>query len=228
MSQGINREYIFEEEEDKNKYMKIIKKTKEEIEITILAYCIMNNHVHILFYTNDVRQITKFMHKVNLVYAKYYNKKYKRIGYVFRDRFKTQPICTERYLYTCVKYIHNNPVKANLCKNAQEYKYSSSKQNEFYGGTDIEKSVRKIMCIDDTQKEERFAFLEVEKDKEKICKEAFEGIMIQKNIRQEDLKKNKQVLIDIVRILKNDYKISFRTMEKVLGIGRETLRQIIS
>ena len=54
-----------------------------------------------------------------------FNKKYKRVGYVFRDRYKAEGIYTENHLYSCIKYIHNNPVKANLCMLMKEYKYSS-------------------------------------------------------------------------------------------------------
>ena len=73
MIQGINKEYIFKEEKDIKKYIKIIKETKEEIEgiaLQIVAYCIMNNHVHLLIYTNDKQCLTKFMHRTNLMYAK--------------------------------------------------------------------------------------------------------------------------------------------------------------
>lgn len=229
MSQGINKEYIFNSEEDKDKYMKIIEETKEEIEIIILAYCIMSNHVHILFCEDNVEQLAKFMHKVNLLYAKYYNKKYERVGYVFRDRYKTQPILTEKYLYTCVKYIHNNPVKANMCESPEEYKYSSCIQNRFYTDREIEKNVRKFICMDKFQENsmEGFELLEVDSNKQQLCEEVFKIIINQKGINPKDLKNNKELLGKIVKQLKNDYKISFRVMEKIIGIGRETLRKTI-
>ena len=56
------------------------------------------------------------------------NKKRKRVGYVYRDRFKTQVINNEKHLYNCILYIHNNPVKANMCKKTSEYKFSSYKK----------------------------------------------------------------------------------------------------
>ena len=65
------------------------------------------------------------MHKVNTLYAIYFNKKYNRVGYVFRDRYKSQAIYSEKQLYTCINYIHYNPVKAGICKIASEYEYSS-------------------------------------------------------------------------------------------------------
>lgn len=96
MVQGINKEYIFDSIKDRNQYLKIMKETREKIDIAILAYCVMSNHTHILFHEQKIENLTKYMHRVNLLYAKYYNKKYNRVGYVFRDRYKTQPIYSER------------------------------------------------------------------------------------------------------------------------------------
>ena len=121
MVQGINKEYVFNNNKDKEKYLKIMKDTKEEInDIQIVSYCVMDNHVHILIYIEDTNNLIKFMHKVNLKYAKYYNKKYDRVGYVFRDRYKTQPIFYEKHLYQCIDYIHQNPVKAHMCRKESE------------------------------------------------------------------------------------------------------------
>jgi len=201
MSQGINKEYIFNSEDDKEKYMRIMKDTKEKIPIIILAYCVMNNHIHILFNEKNVEQLTKYMHKVNLLYAKYYNRKYDRVGYVFRDRFKVQPIYTEKYLCTCVKYIHDNPVKANICQKAQEYKYSSCVENKFDEGTKIENNIRKLIYLQNISKDtyDEFTFLEVERDKLEICKEVFGNLIKQEEIKQEDLINNKELLRIIVK-----------------------------
>ena len=138
MVQGINKEYIFNSNENINKYMKIMKETKEKTDIMILAYCIMSNHAHILIHEQNIENITKYMHRVNLLYAKYYNKKNNRVGYVFRDRYKTQPIYSEKHLFTSVRYIHNNPVKANICEKANEYKYSCCYNYIFYTYTELE------------------------------------------------------------------------------------------
>ncbi len=229
ISQGINKEYIFDSQENKEKYMKIIEETKEKINTTILAYCIMGNHIHILFYEKDVHQLTKFMHRVNLIYAKYYNKKNDRVGYVFRDRYNLQPILSEKYLYSCVKYIHNNPVKANLCEKPEQYEYSSFKKNRFYTNTEIERNVRKFIVMREPEEDEEqeFAFLEVERDKEQIGKELLQKTMEENHITKEELKNNIELLKRIVKNLNTNYNLSFRKIEKLLGVGRETLRKIV-
>lgn len=135
MVQGINKEYIFNKEEDMEKYQSLVKKKLENANITILAYCIMNNHVHFLIYCEDEIYLSKYMQRLNTSYGRFYNKKNERVGYVFRDRFRSQDILDERQLYNCLRYIHNNPVKAGMVKDISEYKYSS--YNEFLEEKDI-------------------------------------------------------------------------------------------
>lgn len=130
MSQGIEKQYIFEKEEYIQKYKELIIKKKAECSVTILAYCIMNNHTHLLIYSENQDEISKFMQKLNTSYSMYYNKINNRVGYVFRNRFNSQEIFSQSQLYTCLRYIHNNPVKAGITKTMQEYKYSS--YNEFF------------------------------------------------------------------------------------------------
>ena len=125
MIQGINKEYIFEKNENKEKYLFLMKKYYENYNIKIIAYCIMNNHAHFLIYSDDIKQISNYMHKINSIYAMDYNTINKRVGYLFRDRYKSQYINNREYLFKCIKYIHLNPVKAHIVKEERQYKYSS-------------------------------------------------------------------------------------------------------
>lgn len=135
MSQGINKEYIFNKEEDMKNYQRLIKEKLKNANIIILAYCIMNNHVHFLIYCENEVYLSKYMQRLNTSYGRLYNKKNERVGYVFRDRFRSQDILDQRQLYNCLRYIHNNPVKAGMVKNISEYQYSS--YNEFLKEKDI-------------------------------------------------------------------------------------------
>lgn len=124
MVQGHNKEYIFEKDKNKKKYLKLMKENEKEIEI--LAYCIMGNHVHMLIHTSKIGDMSKFMHKVNSEYAMYYNYIEKgRVGSVYRDRYKSEPIYDERYFFKCINYIHKNPVRANIVSKCEKYEYSS-------------------------------------------------------------------------------------------------------
>lgn len=136
-----NKEYIFDSKKDIEIYLEILQEVKEEIPISIISYCIMNNHARFLFYIDEIDKMIKFMHKTGLKYAKYYNKKYNRVGYVFRGRYKMQEICTLRHFYNCIYYIHQNPIKANICEKAEDYPYSSLKNNCFKIGTEMERKL---------------------------------------------------------------------------------------
>ena len=125
---GINGEYIFQDDKNKNEYLKLL---KEKINIDILAYCIMDNHAHILIKTENVDEMSKYMKKVNTSYALYYNKKNMREGYVFKNRFFSQQIEDRKHLFSCIVYIHKNPVKANIVRNMEKYKFSSF--NDYFG-----------------------------------------------------------------------------------------------
>ena len=126
--QGVNKEYIFKKDYYKEKYLKFLKEAKEEYEIKIISYCVMSNHVHLLVYTQSISNLSMFMKKVNEDYARYYNYKESRVGPVYRDRFLSEPITSQKYLQNCIAYIHNNPVKANLVIKCEDYRYSSYKK----------------------------------------------------------------------------------------------------
>jgi len=152
--QGINKEYIFEKEEFILCYKKIILEKLKDANIKVLAYCIMNNHAHLLIYAEKSEYLSKFMQKINTKYSNYYNRIKKRVGYVFRDRFYSQSIMNEKQLLNCLKYIHMNPVKAKIIKTMDKYKYSS--YNEFLNEKEIidEEGIKLIFGDIKTYKEE--------------------------------------------------------------------------
>ena len=83
MVQGINKEYIFENEKYKEKYLNLIEKYSKKYGILMVAYCIMDNHAHLLTYSENIERISQFMKDINSEYAMYYNKIRNRVGYVF-------------------------------------------------------------------------------------------------------------------------------------------------
>ena len=123
MIQGINKEYIFNKDRYKEKYMELMNKYLEKYAVKVIAYCIMDNHAHLLVYAEKINELSEYMRSINTTYALYYNKNLKRVGYVFRDRYRVEPIYSEKYLINCIHYIHDNPIKAETCKTIEQYKY---------------------------------------------------------------------------------------------------------
>ena len=130
MVQGIEKRFIFDNPVDMKIYIGLLQKNAPRSNVNILAYCIMHNHAHILIAVKNTENMSKFFRCVNTSYAQLFNAKNNRVGYVFRDRFKSEPIFTVKQLYNTINYIHNNPVKANICENAQDYNFSS--YNEYF------------------------------------------------------------------------------------------------
>ena len=121
---GINRQTIFEDEEDNDRLIETLRKCRDTSGYRLLAYCLMGNHFHLLLKTEaeDLAQIIK---RVAGSYVYWYNLKYRRTGHLFQDRFKSEAVENDRYFIAVLRYIHQNPVKAGLCDKAEEYKYSS-------------------------------------------------------------------------------------------------------
>lgn len=130
MVQGIEKSFIFDNAANMNFYLNLLNKNSKKFNVSILAYCVMNNHAHILIYVHCINDMIKFFRCVNTAYAKHFNSQNQRVGYVFRNRYKSEAIYTVRQLFNTINYIHNNPVKAKICSEAQDYEYSS--YNEYF------------------------------------------------------------------------------------------------
>jgi REP element-mobilizing transposase RayT len=124
MVRGINRQDIFHDKNDFKRYLETLKKFSFECGVTILGYCLMTNHVHLLIHESD-KDVSVFMKRLGISYAYWYNWKYERTGHVFQDRFKSEEIENDAYLLTVIRYIHQNPVKTAIAQNPEEYQWSS-------------------------------------------------------------------------------------------------------
>lgn len=129
MLRGINGHQIFVDSEDYEKFLEILKDCKAISEFEIFAYCLMSNHIHLLL--KEVKEpIEQIMKRIATRFVYWYNIKYQRAGHLFQDRFKSEPVENDEYFLTVIRYIHQNPVKAGICKKPQDYNYSS--YNEFF------------------------------------------------------------------------------------------------
>lgn len=131
MMRGIDRSVIFEDAADHRIFLSILKEARQKEPVTICAYCLMSNHVHLLL-NSPPDKLSVFIKRINIRYAAYFNKKYKRVGHLFQDRFRSEPIEDESYLVQVFRYILRNPEEAGLCA-ASQYPWSSYAA---YGGKD--------------------------------------------------------------------------------------------
>ncbi|OPL17584.1 MAG: hypothetical protein AVO35_09135 [Candidatus Aegiribacteria sp. MLS_C] len=115
MARGIEKSVIFRSEQDKESFADRLGNCVLETGVSVIAWCIMPNHIHILAITNDI-PLSKFMQKLLTGHAVHFNKKYSRTGYLFQNRYRSILVQSEGYMHKLVKYIHLNPVKANMVR----------------------------------------------------------------------------------------------------------------
>lgn len=121
---GNNHQRIFEDREDCRKFLYVLGDSQQTCGFTVLAYCLMSNHIHLLVRPAKIALGNVFM-GFGARYVRWYNEKYGRTGHLFQERYKSKPVNNLPYLLTVVRYIHLNPVKAGICKTPQQYEFSS-------------------------------------------------------------------------------------------------------
>jgi len=124
IQRGNERKNLFLSDADRLKFIDTLQKTREKYNFAVYAYCLMSNHVHLLIDDNgnDVSAIIK---SINISYAQYFNRIYRRCGHLFQDRFRSELINDDGYLLEVSRYIHNNPVKAGIVREPSDYPWSS-------------------------------------------------------------------------------------------------------
>ncbi len=136
---GINNDNIFRSNQAKRVYYDLLKKYKDKHDVYIFAYCMMDNHVHLMIQSGKAKSvqaicISDFMHDVQCAFAKWYNKRFTRSGAVFNGRFKNFNCLSLPYFIYCIDYIHRNPIKHGK---TNSYFYAHSSYVKFFTGEDI-------------------------------------------------------------------------------------------
>lgn len=120
---GSGKQIIFEDDDDRRLFLRLANKYIKELEGEALAWILMSNHVHMILHMK-LEAIATLMCKMGATYFVNFNKKTGRTGYVLQDRFHSEPINTDGYLMTCVRYVHQNIEKAGVCE-MENYPWSS-------------------------------------------------------------------------------------------------------
>lgn len=232
---GINRQNIFEDEEDNQKFLQAMQRAKEISGYELYAYCFMNNHIHTLL--RIVKEpLEQIMRRICGSYVYWYNRKYERIGNLFQDRFKSEPVEKETYFLTVLRYIHQNPYKAGLAKDLGSYVWSSYSIYKNYSGNksqlvdhdftlkifhkDMNTAVKTFIEFhknvnDDTCLEIEDSHRPTDREADEMIKSLFK-ITSGHELQKFDKKQRDTYL----RQLKSDYNLSIRQIERLTGLNR--------
>ncbi|MDY0234545.1 MAG: transposase [Gudongella sp.] len=127
MLRGINKQTIFESDDDRYQLLATMKRFVDTNKFILFGYCLMDNHVHLLIQELE-DDISTAIKRISSSYVLWYNKKYERCGHLFQERFKSEPVETDNYFMIALRYIHQNPIEARICKELSDYKWTSYKE----------------------------------------------------------------------------------------------------
>ena len=123
-NRGNNHQLIFLERENYLYFLRQLQTRLVSMGVDVIAYCLMPNHYHLLVFL-QTEDFSKLMQGFSLAYTKAINKRYQRDGSLFQGRFNGIRVDSDEYLLSLTRYIHLNPVRANLVENAEDWEFSS-------------------------------------------------------------------------------------------------------
>ena len=129
IQRGNNRQAIFVTTQDYEFFLEKLLEASIEHECQIHAYVLMTNHIHLLVSPASVEGLGKMMQMLGRYYVQYLNFTYRRTGTLWEGRYKASLISSEQYLFTCMRYIELNPLRARMVDEPSEYYWSSYHHN---------------------------------------------------------------------------------------------------
>ena len=129
VQRGHNRQPCFFAVADYLAYLEWLREASRGAGCQVHAYALMNNHVHLLVTPIDAQSVSRMMVALGRQYVPYINAAYQRSGTLWEGRYKSSLVQSEAYLLACMRYIELNPVRAAMCADPADYRWSSYRAN---------------------------------------------------------------------------------------------------
>lgn len=226
MLKGIDGRNIFMHEGDRKKFIDQVLQAKEKDNFSLLAYCLMDNHVHLLL--EESEELGTTMKRITVGYVLWHNNQYGRSGHLFQNRYLSEAVETDQYLMTVARYIHQNPVKAGMVDQAISYSWSSYQQYiDAYSGKITGINPERIMVYFKT-KNDFEAFMNMQKDdkclgykgEKRIADDELADIIREKYRVQVGQKMVKEKLKALVQEIYANERTNIRQLARVLGLSK--------
>lgn len=132
VQRGNRKACIFETDQDRYFYLKHLREYSQKYGLSIWAYCLMDNHVHLVAVPQVENAMASALHDAHTVYAMYFNTRTGLTGHLWQGRYYSTPM-DETHLWAAVRYVELNPVRAGIVMNPIDYKWSSAAAHCGYG-----------------------------------------------------------------------------------------------
>lgn len=123
-SRGDRREPIFDDDRDRQVFLEIVGAALDRFDACALAYCLMDNHYHLVLLTRRAN-LSMLMRHLNGVYTQTYNRRHHKVGHLLQGRFKAILVDRDAYLLEVCRYVDLNPVRANMVQHPFDWPWSS-------------------------------------------------------------------------------------------------------
>jgi len=242
MLRGNERKSVFLDDEDKNRFIATMLQKREVAGSHLYAYCVLDNHLHMVVQELEKGEPLKtLMKRIGVTYALYFNRKYKRVGHVFQDRFRSEAIEDETYLLSVIRYVHANPVKADLL---QGLNYVWSSYARYSGQQPLLPEMGKILdqfSRDRSTAMKLFVAFQQEADYRVLldvpeagnarenAEYILEEFLQSQNWTNADLQRrdNRARVADLIKTIVHISGISGREVAEITGINREKVRRML-
>jgi len=122
---GTNRQLTFLTRADRLAYLRLLREHSRQADLRILAYCLMPNHIHLVAIPEQEGSLAVALRRAHGRYAQYFNARKLRTGHLWQNRFYSCAM-SESHLWTAVRYVELNPIRAGLAEAPEEYEWSSA------------------------------------------------------------------------------------------------------
>ncbi len=236
MLRGVNRQTIFKDDEDRQKLFETFNKFKDISNFQIYGYCFMGNHIHALL-KEDSEPLSICVKRISSSFVYWYNLKYDRRGHLFQERYKSETVEDDTYFLTVLRYIHQNPVKAEIAKNVSDYKWSSYQEyvskpiitdTKFalkLFSNDKEKAISYFKKFNNHQNEDKCLDYD---EREQLTDDEIRALLLQQGIDNNThfLTLNKETRNKILKNLKLVEGVTIRQLSRVTGISKSVIDRL--
>jgi putative transposase len=130
LNRAVRRERLFHESRDYDRFADLLRQASKRIPVSIVAWCVMPNHVHLVLRPDVQGALSKFMHWVFSVHAQLHRERHGTSGHVWQGRFKSFPAQQDRHLLSVIRYVERNPLRSRLVASAEDWPWSSIRERE--------------------------------------------------------------------------------------------------